>query len=127
MTCQILQKQFHLFADDTNIYYSSRSLELIQFTLIENLNSISQWLHANNLALNNEKNNCHFLFLQESHISKHSYSLTDKPITEENCVRYLGLLIDSNLSWKIHIHELLKNRSCMVYWYISQTETLCPY
>ena len=49
--------QFHLFADDTNIYYSSRSLELIQFTLIENFNSISQWLHANNLALNNEKNN----------------------------------------------------------------------
>ena len=34
--------------------------------------------------------------------------MDDKPISEVTSVKYLGILIDSNLSWKSHIHELSK-------------------
>ena len=31
-----------------------------------------------------------------------------KKIKQESCVKFLGLLLDSNLSWKFHLTELLK-------------------
>ena len=34
-----------------------------------------------------------------------------KKIIQETCVKFLGLLLDSHLSWKPHITELAKNLS----------------
>ena len=34
-----------------------------------------------------------------------------KKINQENCVKFLGLLLDSNLNWKAHITELSKKLS----------------
>ena len=48
---------FHLTADDTNIYFSSNNLNIIQSTLNIELNHVSQWLYANRLSLNIEKTN----------------------------------------------------------------------
>jgi hypothetical protein len=48
---------FHLFADDTNIFFSPKNLDLIQTTLNIELKNVSQWLNANRLTLNIEKTN----------------------------------------------------------------------
>ena len=53
--------------------------------------------------------------------------LDDKPIRQTNSVKYLGVLIDSNLSWKPHIHELSKKIAKTEHWYSVQTSTLCIY
>ena len=34
--------------------------------------------------------------------------INNQSLTEENCIRYLGVYIDSNISWKSHINYIAK-------------------
>ena len=49
--------QFFLFADDTNIYFDSENLALIERVVNEELKKLSLWLNVNRLALNVGKTN----------------------------------------------------------------------
>ena len=100
---------FHLFADDTNILFSSKNLDLIQTTLNIELKNVSQWLNANRLALNIEKTN--FVVFHSPKKKPHkvlSICIDNQSIREATSVKYLGVLIDSTLSWRPHISELSK-------------------
>jgi len=44
--------KFHLFADDTNIYFSSKNLSHLEATLNCELKSVAEWMKCNRLALN---------------------------------------------------------------------------
>ena len=48
---------FHIFADDTNLYSSHKSLLALESEINNNLYHISNWLAANKLSLNIEKTN----------------------------------------------------------------------
>ena len=48
---------FYLFADDTNIYFESSDLILLQKTINKHLRRVKKWLDANKLALNLDKTN----------------------------------------------------------------------
>ena len=49
--------KFYLFADDTNIFFQSPNLELLQKTVNRELKKLALWLNANRLALNISKTN----------------------------------------------------------------------
>ena len=49
---------FYLFADDTNIYFESHSLSILQKVVNKELRNVRKWLDANKLALNIDKTNC---------------------------------------------------------------------
>ena len=85
---------FYLFADDTNIYFESDDLVHMQKVLSRELHKVRKWLEANRSALNIDKTN--FIIF---HSPQHK--LTDHivlKITQESYVRFLGVLLDSNLS-----------------------------
>ena len=48
---------FYLFADDTNIYYDSNSLQDIEQTINKELQKLHLWLNVNRLSLNIDKTN----------------------------------------------------------------------
>ena len=48
---------FYLFADDTNIYYESDSLQELEKTINKELNKLYLWLNVNRLSLNIDKTN----------------------------------------------------------------------
>ena len=48
---------FYLFADDTNIYFSSRDLFSLQKIMNRELKKVKKWLDANQLGLNVDKTN----------------------------------------------------------------------
>ena len=48
---------FHIFADDTNLFYSNSSLIELEETINYNLTLVSNWLKANKLSLNIDKTN----------------------------------------------------------------------
>ena len=52
--------KFYLFADDTNIYFESDSLDLLEKTMNKELKKVDKWLTTNRLALNVDKS--HFAF-----------------------------------------------------------------
>ena len=103
---------FFLFADDTNIYYESSDVVDIQKTVNKELRNVREWLEANRLALNIEKTNF-VIFYSPRNKPDMNFVLKfgRKKIIQETCVKFLGLLLDSHLSWKPHITELAKNLS----------------
>ena len=84
---------------------------------MQNLHNLYNWLTSNKLSLNIKKVKvCNFLSIPK----KINYdpqvnvfdSESDKKVTLErkNFIKYLGLLIDENLSWKTYIHSSIANK-----------------
>ena len=76
---------------------------------------VSDWLIANNVQLNIDKT--HFIiFHPPRKVKGHKVKLkiSNREIAQEKCIKYLGLLIDSHLSWKYHIlHISSKMKRCI--------------
>ena len=52
---------FHLFADDSSLFYSAKSLSELESTVTRQLSDVHKWLCANKLSLNIEKSSfCKF-------------------------------------------------------------------
>ena len=108
--------KFYLFADDTNICYESADLINLEKLINCELKKLYQWLCSNRLALNIDKTNFVLFHSQRKAVDKPiTLIINKKAISQANYVKYLGVLIDSNLSWKFHIHELCKKIS-KTYW-----------
>ena len=100
---------FYLFADDTNIYYESHCLYKLQKVVNKELKLVKKWLDANKLALNVEKTN--FIIFHSLKNSLHetvNVKIGKKHVKEVKYVKFLGLLLDENLTWKYHLNELSK-------------------
>ena len=101
---------FHIFAGDTNLFYSNRSLTELEDDVSNNLKFVSNWLMADKLSLNIDKTNFiifHLLQKSTSHVVK--LLISNREIKQEKFIKYLGLHIDSHLSWKFHILHISKN------------------
>ena len=103
---------FFLFADDTNIYYESDNLTELESTVNVELKKLDTWLCVNRLSLNITKTNfVIFHPFNKPLIKTITLKIRNKAISEERYVKYLGVLIDSSLSWKFHIDNLQKKLS----------------
>ena len=79
------------------------------------LKKVKMWLDTNQLALNIDKTN--FVIFKSP---QHSCPVTigikigNLPIRKTRYVKFLGVLLDENLSWKYHLTELSKKlaRTC---------------
>ena len=101
--------QFYLF-DDTNLLYADKSLRSLESTVNGELVSIYNWLTANKLSFNMKKSN---FVIFHSYQKRIDYQVDLKmydnnlntyiSLESKNYVKYLGLLIDSGLTWKYHI------------------------
>ena len=101
---------FFLFADDTNIYYESSDLLDIQKSVNKELRKVRKWLESNRLALNLDKTNfVIFHSTQNKPETQINIKFGRKRVSQETCVKFLGVLLDSTLNWKPHLTELSKN------------------
>ena len=101
---------FHLFADDANLFYENKSLQILQNRINSELINVHTWLSAIKLSLNIEKSN--FIIFQppQKRLQDFSFnlSLNNKQLKREYCIKYLGILIDSHLSWKPQVDFVVK-------------------
>ena len=103
---------FHLFADDTHLYYESDSIKEIEFKMNKELKKISTWLTVNRLSLNVKKTNFVVFHPYNKPMTKTiTLKIHRKAIAESDHVRYLGLLVDNTLTWKQHINKVTKTLS----------------
>ena len=103
--------KFYLFADDTNIYLESDDLINLEKIMNKELVKLYEWLSINRLSLNISKTN----FVIFAPINKQKATVTilinKVAIDEVQHVKYLGVLIDSQLMFKYHIEEMNKKVS----------------
>ena len=106
---------FYLFADDNNIYCESESLDQLQSVVNRELKKVKMWLDVNKLSLNIDKTNF-IIFKSPQHSSPETICIKIEkfPIKQTHYVKFLGVLLDENLSWKYHLTELSKKlaRTC---------------
>ena len=94
---------FVLFADDTNIFLSHPNLNTLTNIFNTELIKVSNWFKANKLSLNVNKTN-YIHFTKKKHNTPPTHILIDnKLIHPVDHTKFLGCIIDQNLSWKYHI------------------------
>ena len=99
----------YLFADDTNIYCKDETLNLLQKTVKKEMKKVKIWLDANKLALNSNKTSfIIFKSPQKSSSDTVSIKIGNLPVKQTKYIKFLGILLDENLSWKYHLTELSK-------------------
>lgn len=104
-----------LYADDTTLQYVGPSLQAVQEVMQRDLHSLGDWCHANHLTVNDKKTQ---LIVFSSgrhrppepvvHLNNCSVSVVDR-------VKLLGAVIDSGLVADVHVEELVKRLSSVVY------------
>ena len=101
---------FHLFADDANLFYENKSLQILQNRINSELINVHTWLSANKLSLNIEKSNLIIFHPPQKILQDFSFNLflNNKQLKREYCIKYLGILIDSHLSWKPQVDFVVK-------------------
>ena len=100
----------YLFADDTNIYFEPENLDKLQRIVNNELKKVKQWLDVNKLSLNIDKTNfIIFKSPQHSSLGTVNIKIGNQPVKNSRYVKFLGVLLDENLSWKYHLSELSKN------------------
>ena len=101
---------FYLFADDTNLLYADRDINSLERVVNAQLSKVQEWLVAYKLTLNAKKSNFAIfhpyqekldrdVILKIFDIHTNEFVLLD----QKTYIKYLGILIDSNLTWKYHI------------------------
>ena len=103
-----------LFADNTTLYKTGKKENYTRWCIEHDLKILADWFKANKLTLNLNKTvamsfgkNKNMSQLQ---ISGHSIPWVDK-------TKFLGLWLDSDLTWKVHIENLclrLKRNMCLL-------------
>ena len=109
---QILKQynvSYHSYADDTQIYiavspnYCSPIESLC--VCLENINS---WMQQNFLQLNKDKTEIIAFGFEDGRQNLCAY-LESKSLKTKSCVRNLGVMLDSNLSFNTHIKNITKS------------------
>ncbi len=97
-----------IYADDTTLYSTLSACNLradngYDNTFINNeIDKISEWLKINKLSINVSKSKCMFFHTTRRKSPEIELMLDNSVIERVNEFNFLGIVIDSNLSWKNH-------------------------
>lgn len=101
-----LKGTIKLFADDTTIFYYGKNFDDIRNNMVNDLEIIWDWLKFNKLSINISKSSFMFISKQNIKLNKDPIMLDGQKIIYCNYIKFLGLYIDENLTWKIHINKV---------------------
>ena len=97
--------EIQLYADDTLLFYSSNSISDIEHHLTEDLGSIVSWLESNFLFLNYSKTKIMLVGTHQrlSRVNSFTVHARNNILGRVYQFKYLGVMLDSTLSWNDHI------------------------
>lgn len=97
------------FADDLKLFlriHSTTDCRLLQ----EQVNCFAEWCKVNRLTVNPEKCSC-ISFSRKKQSVPFDYKIFDTPIGRVQCVKDLGVLLDSHLTYSHHISFVVDKAS----------------
>ena len=97
-----------IFVDDTNAFCSGDNIQDVANIVNRELNKLEVWFGVNRLSLNVSKTN-YMLFSNSKVLPLINISIHDYKIEKVNVTKFLGILIDDKLNWKLHI-EMVKSK-----------------
>ena len=106
-----------MFADDTNLTLSAKTLTELKQALTPELNNLSCWLKANRLSLNVAKTELMIIGSRQRlsvQCDDLEIKIDDQIIKRVDHTKSLGLTIDDHLSWRKHVDEICKKVSSAI-------------
>ena len=102
-----------IFADDTNLFFSHKSIkELFHIANLE-LNKVFKWFNTNKLFLNKDKTKYTFFHKAREKdnipLKLPPLFINDREIKRITSIKYLEVLIDEHLTWNIIENKVSKN------------------
>ena len=105
-SCQ--EPNFILYADDTSLLASHNNLNALIESTNKNLAQVSKWFKCNKLSLNVSKTQC--VLFKRVGVQYKLENLTLKidtiPLKFHDSVQFLGVVLNSKLSWNDHISSV---------------------
>ncbi|KAF4520292.1 hypothetical protein B566_EDAN004351, partial [Ephemera danica] len=97
-----------LYADDFMIFCSSKSLKVAERQIQITVNKLQKWSTQKGFTFSAQKTNViHFHRLRGIHQNPCIY-LENAPIQVVENIKFLGLIFDSKLNWKMHLASIKK-------------------
>ena len=106
-----------MFADETNLTLSAKTLTELKLALTPVLNNLSCWLKANKLSLNVAKTELMIIGSRKrlsAQCDDVEIRIDDQIIKRVDHTKSLGLTIDAQLSWGKHVKEICKKVSSAI-------------
>ena len=97
-----------IFADDTTIFFHSDSIENIIETASIIMTQLTSWFNANKLTLNADKSSFTIFKSRGKRIQNlpEHIEFLDKQLKRTTHIKFLGITIEENLTWNLHINEI---------------------
>lgn len=107
-----------LFADDTSIFCTADNYTDLEQNAKHILENCNKWLQSNRLTLNIEKT--HYLIFSKTRNNINiNLTINSRPIYRKHSTRYLGLTIQENLKWDLHIKNVINKMNKQIPLYLS--------
>lgn len=114
-----------IFADDTTTCDTASDVHTLALKTNSTVKSVDMYCSKNGLELNISKT--HLMTFSTKPLNSSLYvKINHTPIVQQEAVKYLGIQIDSGLSWSNHIDMILGKLSthCFVLWQMRQHVSL---
>lgn len=98
-----------MYADDAMLTYSAASLTEVQYFMQKDLETLNSYFINNSLQINILKTNYMIFGKYSDNIL--NLTINQTPITKVESMKYLGLMINSKLTWVQHADNVIKNIS----------------
>jgi hypothetical protein len=116
MLFSIPEESILSYADDTAIIVTGKNWKEIETKMNQLLQIISIWLALNRLSLNTDKTvYMEFGNTRNSTPKNLNISIQGKQIQRVDSTKYLGVILDSNLKWEIHIDNIYNKKKYLIF------------
>ena len=106
-----------MFAEDTNLFYSNKDINTAFLKVNDELQKINEWFISNKLSLNVKKNKYSFFHKPSKKddipLVLPKLNINNSEIARTESIKFLGVLLDENLSWKTLI-KYIKNKISII-------------
>jgi len=107
--------KFILYADDTNVFLTASNISNAITVANTELEKLSNWFKANCLMLNVNKSSFIVFSKNAKHVTNNEHIKIDNVIIKQvTSTKFLGVTIDSSLSWSYHINGVATKLSRIV-------------
>ena len=102
-----------IFAEDTNLFYSNKDINTAFLKVNDELQKINEWFISKKLSLNVKKTKYSFFHkptkTDDISLVLPKLNINNREIARTESIKFLGIFLDENLSWKTHI-KYIKNK-----------------
>lgn len=113
----IVDAFINMFADDAALYVTGSDFNEVKTSLQKNVNNVHGWYTTNRLALNVPKTNV-MLITNSNRLNdnrKLDICIEEQLLEQVKSSCYLGVHVDENLTWNVHVRNLTRVLSYKLY------------